>query len=451
MKYLKVTILTLIILIIIIIALILSIMKGDKYVHIDEIEDTELNIKVERTISNLENTNNYYIVKKIIENYYYDLTQFNMKNENVLVLEVEEENENPGGLSNQVLESEIKAYKNKVYNYLASEYKEKNNITIDNIQEKLGNYNNVQVIINNVYYVDSNENVRIYFIYGNVIEKETREKEEFAIMLSLDSKNSAFEIYPSGYDYNIELGKELKIDIEEIKNIVYNSYKFNLTNDETFAKELFKDYQNRLMYDLDSAYEHLDEEYKTKKFENVQEFKEYINNNFYRFINANITKYQVEYFDDYKRIICTDSNENSYIFKVKEIANYLVIPDAYTIDTPEFNKKYNESNTQEKIVLNLNKFILALNDGDYKYAYSLLADSFKENNFKTQQEFENYIKSNFFDENKLDYEKYSNEAGTYYTYEVKITDKSGKSNQEITKTFIMLLGEGTDFELSFNL
>ena len=155
MKYLKVTILTLIILIIIIIALILSIMKGDKYVHIDEIEDTDLNIKVERTISNLENTNNYYIVKKIIENYYYDLTQFNMKNENVLVLEVEEENENPGGLSNQVLESEIKAYKNKVYNYLASEYKEKNNITIDNIQEKLGNYNNVQVIrkCKNIFYI----------------------------------------------------------------------------------------------------------------------------------------------------------------------------------------------------------------------------------------------------------------------------------------------------------
>ena len=125
--------------------------------------------------------------------------------------------------------------------------------------------------------------------------------------------------------------------------------------------------------------------------------------------------------------------------------------DTYTLDIPEFVTKYKSSNPQEKVILNINKFMLAINDKDYKYAYSILADSFKEKNFKTQQDFENYVKTKFFEKNEFSYQKFGNEANTYYTYVVKITDASKKSNQEITKTFIVLLEKETDFKLSFNV
>jgi len=103
---------------------------------------------------------------------------------------------------------------------------------------------------------------------------------------------------------------------------------------------------------------------------------------------------------------------------------YEVILDTYTIDIPEFVTKYNASTPQEKVILNLNKFMLALNDKDYKTAYNMLAPSFRTNNFSTLAEFEEYAKTYLFENNKFEYTKFGNEAGTYYTYEVRITDAS---------------------------
>ena len=100
------------------------------------------------------------------------------------------------------------------------------------------------------------------------------------------------------------------------------------------------------------------------------------------------------------------------------------------------------------MILNINKFRQAINDKNYKYAYSILADSFKANNFVTQDTFENYVKSNFFENNEFEYVEFGNEANTYYTYKVNIKDKSGNN---ITKTFIVLLEDGTNFKLSFNV
>lgn len=130
---------------------------------------------------------------------------------------------------------------------------------------------------------------------------------------------------------------------------------------------------------------------------------------------------------------------------------YTLILDTYTIDIPEFTDKYNTATDQEKVILNLNKFMLALNDGDYKYAYNVLDDSFKTNNFPNYASFETYAKSNFFSNNTFDYAEFGNTAGTYYTYTVNITDASGESSNTTTKTFIMLLEDGTDFKLSFNV
>ncbi len=449
MKYIKYIILVLVILIIITIVVILNVMHSDEYIYTDDIEEEGLPIDLIQKVAVLENRNNYYVVKKIIENYYSDLSNFNMKKEDLLG-----EGQSTSYLKNisdDALKSEIEAYKEKVYNYLDSEYKEKNGITISNIQDKIGKYDNVQVIIDNIYYLDSNENVRVYFVYGETVQKETLRKEQFRIMLTVDSQNSAFEIYPSGYGYNVELGKELKIDKKEIKNVVYNSYKFSIIEDETFAKELFSDYKSRLMYDAETAYERLDDEYKAKKVQNVEEYKTYVKNNYYRFINANVVKYQIDYMDDYIQVICIDDKENNYIFKVQDVANYTIIPDTYTIDIPEFVANYEKSSTEEKVGLDINKFMLALNDKDYKYLYSILADSFKENNFKTYEEFENYAKTNFFEENTFGYLEFGNEGGTYYTYKVKISDATQKNDKTIEKTFIVLLGEGTDFKISFNV
>ena len=89
----------------------------------------------------------------------------------------------------------------------------------------------------------------------------------------------------------------------------------------------------------------------------------------------------------------------------------------------------------------------AINDRSYNYAYNCLADSFKNNYFKTQEEFETYVKSNFYESNSVTYNNFEKQ-GELYTYSVTITNKQTKEQK--SKKFIMQLGEGTEFELSFD-
>ena len=176
--------------------------------------------------------------------------------------------------------------------------------------------------------------------------------------------------------------------------------------------------------------------------------------NQYEYIEAQssikVSKYDVNKEDDYTQYVCIDSFENNYIFKATSAMKYTVILDTYTIDIPEFTEKYAKANTQEKVILNLNKFMLSLNNKDYKYAYSILANSFKQANFPSLEEFENYAKQTFFDHNAFEYVSYDSNGDTYYTYAVTISDSTGQSIDTVTKTFIIQLNEGTDFVLSFN-
>ena len=96
--------------------------------------------------------------------------------------------------------------------------------------------------------------------------------------------------------------------------------------------------------------------------------------------------------------------------------------------------------------MNIQKVFDALNDKDYKYAYSKLADSFKSNYFPTLESFETYAKKTFGTGNSVKYNRFI-ETANYCTFEISI----GKNKNAITKTIIMKLEEGTDFVMSFNV
>lgn len=452
MKYFKYIILAVVIIIIIIISVILYIMNNGNYIYVDEQEETDFSTEIDRVVSEVSIRNNYYAVKSIIENYYYDLTQFNMTEDDVWVFETDdEENVINTTTLTESIEAERQAYINKVYNYLREEYIEENNITLNNLQSKLGNYNDVVVFIENMYSVDANEDVRVYFVEGSVVEKSTLETTDFEMTVYVDSQNSAFELYPGGYTYDIQIGEELILDIEKIENNTYNKYTYNIIDDETHSSNLFKDYINGLIYNTRYIYNKLNEEYRETKFGSFAEFTSYVEDNYYKLITPVLNSYQRTEEEDYTQYVLLASNEKYYIFYETAIMQYELILDTYTIDIPEFTERYNSVTTQEKVILNINKFMLAINDGDYKYVYRVLADSFKTNNFPTYESFETYMKNTFFEENEFDYVEFGDEGGTYYTYRVNITDASETSSNTISKTFIMLLGEGTDFELSFNV
>ena len=88
-----------------------------------------------------------------------------------------------------------------------------------------------------------------------------------------------------------------------------------------------------------------------------------------------------------------------------------------------------------------------INAKDYKYAYNCLAGSFKNNYFKTQSEFENYARANFYENNTVTYNNFEKQGDLCICNVTIIDTKTANKKQ---KTFIMQLGEGTEFVMSFD-
>jgi len=120
----------------------------------------------------------------------------------------------------------------------------------------------------------------------------------------------------------------------------------------------------------------------------------------------------------------------------------------YTIKLDEYTIQdgYEDLSEEEKIKNNAEKFISMINSCDYTNAYNLLEVGFKETNFPTEQSFIDYLKQNFFERNII---VKSTIEGNVCTILMKET-LSTKSNR-FEKQFKVILGEGEQFSISFNI
>ena len=137
--------------------------------------------------------------------------------------------------------------------------------------------------------------------------------------------------------YGIKIYRSKKILVPTNKYINYtmnpktydvNEYNLVNINDRQLAAIYLNDYRNYLKNNIDQAYELLNEEYRSKKFNNIQEFKDYINS-----ININtmsVEKYNIS--DDKKIIDVYISDNDRFIFKIKSILEYEVYLDDTTVE-----------------------------------------------------------------------------------------------------------------------
>ena len=177
---------------------------------------------------------------------------------------------------------------------------------------------------------------------------------------------------------------------------------------------------------------------------------------------SSIEKYKINDKENEKEYICIDQYGNYYIFKDNGVMNYTVKLDTYTIDTEDFNNKYDNGSDQLKVGMNLEKIFQALNRKDYEYIYEKLDSTFKQNNFSTLNDFEQYAKENFYDINKIEYGKFQEKSGVYI-YEILISDaqeivsndeeKNDEqiSENKIQRNFVVKLEDNKDFIFAFNL
>ena len=341
------------------------------------------------------------------------------------------------------------------------EYINKYSINESNLLSKIGieeiesDFEYYEVEIIDMFSLDT-ENVTVHFIYGDYYNIADMEKRELNLMIELDNVNETFNLYnyrymqDKGYN-NLKVGDLIDISIDKIENRKNNEFKYIKVSEEDMAKNYLNNYKNQLMYNREKAYEMLDKEYSKMKFKDKDEFNQYVENKKIDYFTASLKEYKVETLEKgMKKYICKDQNENYYYFiETDGILRYTAILDNYVIPSEEFIEQYNKMNEQEKVVTNIKKFIMGINDKSYYYVYNNLVNEFKDNYFKSLNDFENYVRENFFENNEIEYENFEEQNGVYiYTIKIHNADNEEES---IEKTIVMKLNEGTDFEMSFNV
>ena len=296
-------------------------------------------------------------------------------------------------------------------------------------------------------------NIYAYIVEGVLIDRDNFSKENFKIIVLLDGLNETYYIIPQKYIENKKIdtteGKELQLYSEgEIENKIYNKYQSRAYTDQYICEDYFNTFRLNLEYDAQGMYDKLDKNYREKRFGSYSEFAKYIKEN--NINNAKLASYLVNREDDYTEYVCKDQNENLYIFKEVAVKDYTITLDTYTLEQEKFNKEYEKATNQKKVMMNIDKFFQMLNAKDYKAAYEKLDTNFKNNYFKTEQDFENYIKQRVFSYNKVEYVSYNGDISGIFKYDLNLKNKQDET-KEVSFSVVMQLKEGTDFVMSFNV
>lgn len=390
----------------------------------------------ESKIEIVNTRNEYYIVKSNVKKYYsYYSNMFTQTREN--------------GYSDEMQ----KSAKSELYNLLDSEYIDTEGITKENINLKLKKIEDSVVNITRMYVSRQNKSISTYVVEGTLRQKNNSAISNFTVIVRIDDSNNTFSILPSEYVIDkykeLKLGEKLNIsNIERIEDKKDNDFVFKQITDEQYVQDLIEQYKEEILYNSELVYKKLDTEYKAKRFDSLEKFKEYAKNNFRNNFIIKASQYQKNVEDGYTQYICIDQNNNYYIFNEKTVMDYSLILDTYTIDLPEFIDTYNKSTDQNKAKLNLEKIQEALNKKDYKYIYSKLNSTFKANNFKEESQFESYIKNNFFEKNKISYTT-AEKQGDAWLFNAKLSNANGTEQKGIN--LVIKLNEGTNFEMSFSM
>lgn len=394
--------------------------------------------EIDTKLKAVTNRTDFYVVKDCIGKYYsYYSIVFNAKDyygtdDETVIGKAEEEN-------SKVL-----------YNMLDKEYTHYENITTSNIKSKLKKIENVSVEITEMYIVPKTKYVNVYVVKGNLKENTTN-IDQFQVITKVDFANRTFSILPEEYveeKYGVLTeGRDIDMNVSDsIEQNNNNTYQYPTVTDETYVKDLFSNFRNKLLYDATAAYNYLDEEYRDKKFGTIEQFNKYNEENKEKQKTMQLTKYQKTISDEYTEYVCIDQNNRYYIFRETAVMDYSVILDTYTIDLPQFIEKYNASSDDQKAGMNIQKVIDAINDSDYHYVYSKLDETFKKSNFSSEDAFKKYAEQNFGNK-RLEYES-SKQEGDLYISDITIKENETSIAQ---KKIIMKLLDGTDFVMSFNI
>ena len=126
------------------------------------------------------------------------------------------------------------------------------------------------------------------------------------------------------YEYSEKNEYLKKYEVNEIVSI-------NM-DEEQMARKYLAQYVKLIYLDPELAYELIVPEYREKRFDNIEKFKEHFANLMSdRFFSAKVKQLKVTIRNNYKEFYVVDENENIFIFNENSIMQYQVMFDNITI------------------------------------------------------------------------------------------------------------------------
>lgn len=291
------------------------------------------------------------------------------------------------------------------------------------------------------------------YVFGEIFDTVNKTSQNAFYAIDFDTTTGTYkysqqklDIDQTEFEQIATAGEQRYVTTEEITGEFFQD---DIADNET-VKRYFEYYKMLILTNPEKAYSLIDEKYKELRFENnYDNFSNYIQQNISEFESMEFSKFTVNYLNSSKQYVAYSNYEDYYIFTVNDrIMNFTVLLDEYIVDLPQFVTKYEESDSRVKTGLNISKFINGLNDKNYYYVSTLIADSFKTaNNLTNITDLENYLKTNFYDQNEVEYSIFT-EQGSYCIYDVTLKNKNGTETKSVK--FVMELGDGTDFKMSFS-
>lgn len=342
------------------------------------------------------------------------------------------------------------------------------------VAEIVKKYTNDNYIITSMYVSRIKTNIDVLWV--EVVRKDTATAGH--IIVVTDSMNNTYQVIneetiaQKGYNKdNIN-----EFEITEIQKDGNNSFGYKNINDEEYAKALLNDYIEKALYSPQLGYNLLDEDYRKIKFGTVDEYTKFINSKkeelmlydsknvkqpgdfssyeewmsyFQKVKLLELSKYEIENYNGNTSYIVIDTYDNYYVFQTSSTMNYTVILDSYTVDTEKYLDEYKKADDQEKVEININKVMDAINNDDYKYVYEKLDENFSKNNFSHLSDFEAKMKNNFFRKNDVEFDDYNESGEGTHEYSLTITDSTKTDKRNLEVKAIVVLKSDTDYTIKF--
>ena len=443
MKKLKLFIVILIILILLIIG-VLIFMKGQEKKEIENIineGDAGDEISLDTTkIEKVTDESRFFSIKSCVQQY---LDQMN--NNNDIYFGFDENNEYSKVIDDETINQ------NRL-NLLSAKFVEDNNITINNLNQYVETFEE-KVIFDalQMRYIRG-EQVENYIVYGIISSLNNEYLGDLYIIVNVDRNEQTFSIEPidssSSYDSIDEI--DMEYDNTEIQRNDNNVYTNRQMAYEDISKEYFSTYKRILQVRPTLIYDYLQADYKLKRFETLENFEKYVESNREEIAGLQIQKYLVNNYEDYTEFVCMDQYQNLYIFDETNPMGFTLKLDSYTIISDNFKETYDSSNQQQKVAMNIDKWIQMLNTRDYTNAYNVLDETFRNNNWASEEEFEQYMRELLPLHYDVEYTTYSSENSTY-VQTINLTDITGGTDETITLNIIMQLKDNYEFVMSFSV